>query len=252
MNRPLICFDIEATGPDPANDRIIQFGGRCLDTGYEVNWFINPGRPIPNESFEVHGICDADVADMPNFYQRSQTIYEWIKGADLLGFNLANFDVPILWEEFYRCGIEWDLSETRILDAGTLFKRREQRTLAAARQFYCGEEHTDAHCAIGDVKATIDVWDAQLQKYGLEGASREVLELESNYEEKRVDLAGKIVIGKDGRPAYNIGKSKGTAVVDDPGFARWMLDRDFSENTKIHLRRILDAMHQLDSEGDWF
>lgn len=244
-NKPIICFDIEATGTDPAKDRIVQFAAKCLDSGVCCEWLINPGIPIPVEASEIHGIRDEDVKDLPGFERTASSIYRFIKGADLLGFNHANFDVPILWEEFYRCGIEWDLSETRILDAGTLFKRREQRTLAAARQFYCGEEHTDAHCAIGDVNATIDVWEAQLQKYGLEAASREVLERESNHEEKRVDLAGKIVIGKDGRPTYNIGKSKGTAVLDDPGFAYWMLGRDFSVNTKIHLRRILAMLEEI-------
>jgi DNA polymerase-3 subunit epsilon len=121
-----------------------------------------------------------------------------------------------------------------------LFKRREERTLSAAVQFYCGRDHESAHDASGDVLATWDVWRAQLAKYGLANADRETLERESNYEEKRVDLAGKIVIGKDGRPTYNIGKVKGTAVVDDTGFACWMLDRDFSANTKIHLRKILE------------
>lgn len=239
MKRPLICFDIEATGCDPAKDRIVQFAGICIDTEHQVNWLVNPGVPIPNEAFEIHNICDADVAAMPTFEQRAQSIYEWIKDADLLGFNLTNFDIPVLWEEFYRCGIKWDLSHTRILDAGTLFKRREERTLSAALQFYCDRGLVDAHNAISDVVATIEVWNAQLTKYGLLNADRSVLEKESNYEEKRVDLAGKIIIGKDGRPAYNIGKAKGTAVVDDPGFGRWMLDKDFTANTKLHISRIL-------------
>lgn len=244
MNKPLICFDIEATGPDPASDRIIQIAGKCIETGFEINWMVNPGFPIPAESTAIHGICDADVAACPTFNHYAQSLHDWMKDADLVGFNLTNFDVPILWEEFYRCGIVWDLSNTRILDAGTLFKKREQRTLSAALQFYCGRDHNGAHDALGDVIATLDVWEAQLGRYGLADKDREELEIESNFEEKRVDLAGKIVIGKDGRPAYNIGRAKGTAVEDDRGFGYWMLDRDFSENTKIHLRRLLETSNE--------
>jgi len=247
--RKLICIDIEATGTNPATDKIIQLGistdlstKEFMPDGCLIeNYMINPGRPIPPESTAIHGITDAHVAEYPLFENYARHIYSVVKDCDLLGFNLSNFDVPMLWEEFYRCGIEWDLSETRILDAGTLFKRREERTLAAAVQFYCGREHKHAHNAIGDVNATWDVWNAQVARYGLTDADRETLERESNYEEKRVDIAGKIVIGKDGRPAYGFGKQKGVAVMDDTGYALWMLRADFSENTKMHLEKILNG-----------
>lgn len=249
--KPILCFDIESTGTDPATDRIVQLAIR--GDGAVGTWLFNPGRPIPPGATEIHKITDAMVAECPKFDYHASDIHEIFKRYDLLGFNLSNFDVPILWEEFYRCGIEWDLSNTKIFDAGTLFKRREQRTLAAAVQFYCGREHSDAHDAGSDVAATWDVWRAQLEKYDLTKADRDTLAKESAYEEVRVDLAGKIVVGKDGRPTYNIGKVKGTAVDDDHGFGRWMLDKDFSENTKMHLRKILYddpvAAHESDIDG---
>lgn len=249
--KPLVCFDVEATGTNTASDRIVQIALQEVGGSTELDLLINPGCPIPPESTEIHKISDEIVANLPGFAHHAEAIRNIVTGADLLGFNLANFDVPILWEEFYRCGIEWDLSDTRILDAGTLFKRREERTLSAAVQFYCNREHDEAHDAGGDVAATVDVWLAQLERYGLHSSDREALERESNYEEKRVDLAGKIIVGKDGRPTYNIGKVRGTAVEDDPGFGYWMLDRDFSENTKIALRRILFAESSpVESSGD--
>jgi DNA polymerase III subunit epsilon len=256
--KPLLCFDIESTGKDPAKDRIVQFAWKTVGMvgGSEGSkcFLVNPGMPIPPESTEIHGITDEMVAESPRFEEHAPYLHGFIKKCDLLGFNLTNFDVPILWEEFYRAGICWDLSETRIMDAGTLFKKREERSLSAAVQFYCNRTHEAAHDAMGDVLATIAVWEAQLAKYKLDGLTRELQEKESNYDEKRVDLAGKIVIGKDGRPVYNIGKAKGVAVVDDPGFANWMLDRDFSANTKMHLMRILDeesssVSSEVDAEG---
>lgn len=176
MNRPLICFDVEATGTDPASDKIVQIAYREVGspTGSCVDLLVNPGCPIPPESTEIHNITDDAVAVMPTFDQV----------------------------------------------AGKM-------------------NHDDAHDAGGDVEATIRVFLSQIRRYQLPEDDREKLEIESNYEEKRVDLAGKIVVGKDGRPTYNIGKARGTAVEDDPGFGNWMLDRDFSENTKIALRSIL-------------
>jgi DNA polymerase III subunit epsilon len=253
--KPLLCFDIESTGKDPASDRIVQFAWKLAEpvAGFEESrcFLVNPGMPIPPESTEIHGITDEMVAVSPRFEEHAPYLYGFIKKCDLLGFNLTNFDVPILWEEFHRAGIDWDLSDTRILDAGTLFKKREERSLSAAVQFYCNRTHDAAHDAMGDVLATIDVWEAQLAKYKLDGLTRELQEKESNYDEKRVDLAGKIIIGKDGQPVYNIGKAKGVAVVDDPGFANWMLNRDFSANTKMHLMRILDeASSAVPSEAE--
>lgn len=240
MERPLICFDIESTGTNPATDKIITLALRSVGSLETARYIIvNPGIPIPKEATEVHGITDDMVAGLPPFSAFANDIHECLKDADVLGFNLTNFDIPILWEEFYRCGIDWDLSETKVIDVGVLFKKREERTLAAAVQFYCGREHGNAHDAMSDVGSTIDVFEAQLLRYKLGGLTREQLMAESNYEEKRVDLAGKIIIGKDGRPTYNIGKAKGVAVEDDPGFGCWMLNRDFSENTKMHLNRIL-------------
>lgn len=237
MNKPLISIDLEATGANTAKDRIVQIG---LDDGSAVSTFYcNPGFDMSDEVIAIHGITNERLKDEPPFAAIAQAIYNYVKDADLLGFNLTNFDVPMLWEEFYRCGIVWDLSNTKILDAGTLFKRREERTLSAAVQFYLNRSHNEAHCAAADAMATREVWNAQVARYGLTHVDRELLQKESNYEEIRVDLAGKLIFGKDGRPVYNFGNSRGVAVVDDPGFGFWMLNRDFSENTKIHLRKIL-------------
>lgn len=71
----------------------------------------------------------------------------------------------------------------------------------------------------------------------LRAMSLDDLSMFSRFDE-RIDLAGKIVKGKDGRPTYNIGKVRGVAVEDDPGFADWMLSKDFSANTKATIRTI--------------
>lgn len=252
-NRTLLCFDIEATGVNTASDRIVQIafcevcddpfesGKAMMFNATKRKLLINPGMPIPKEATDIHGITNDDVYGSPTFADCAIVLYDQFKNADLVGFNLTNFDVPILWEEFYRVGIEWDLSKTKIIDVGTLFKRREERTLGAAVKFYCNRELDGAHDALNDVVATCDVLSAQIERYGLDWNDRELLERESNYEEKRVDLAGKIIL-KDGVPTWNFGKVKGRPVVEELGFAQWVLDRDFSENTKMHVRTILNEI----------
>ena len=245
MVKPLLSIDIESTGVDPAKDRIVSLAivwatDESIDQPGDWNYLVDPEMPIPAEATECHGISNEDVADCPPFSHYAAEIHERLKDCDLIGFNLTNFDIPILWEEFYRAGIVWDLSQTKVIDVGTLFKKREERTLAAAVKFYCDRELDGAHDAANDAMATIDVWRAMLKRYpDLVGLDRSAQAKASQFDEVRVDLAGKIIIGKDGRPTYNIGKAKGVAVEDDPGFGRWMLGKDFTANTKMALERIL-------------
>ena len=242
-DRQLLSIDIEATGVDPAKDRIVTLAiVEACERWSSITYTVNPGMPIPPDATKCHGITDDMVKNCPPFSQYAHEIHERIRNSDLLGFNLTGFDIPILWEEFFRCGIDWDLSQTNVIDAGILFKKREERTLSAAVKFYCDRELDGAHDASNDARATIDVWQAMLARYSdLRTLDRKSQASASQYEEKRVDLAGKIIVGKDGRPTYNIGKAKGVAVVDDRGFGNWMLGKDFTANTKRVLRQILDA-----------
>jgi DNA polymerase-3 subunit epsilon len=160
--KPLKVLDTETTGTSPATDRILalcitEVNPETWETGKVEGWEFNPGIPIPPESTEHHGIRDADVKDLPSFKAMSGYVHRALSDCDLAGFCLIQFDVPILWEELYRAGIEWDLTGVHIVDAGTIFKKKEERTLTAAVRFYCGREHVTAHRAAGDVGATIDV-----------------------------------------------------------------------------------------------
>lgn len=248
--RPLLSIDLEATGVRTGQDRIVQIG--IASDSFEYCELVNPECPIPPGATECHKITDAMVAGAPTFSAIASDIHEIIRDCDLVGFNLLAFDVPMLWEELFRAGIEWDLTKTKIIDVGVLFKKREPRTLSEAVKRYCGGKVLDgAHDALVDARATLDVLAGMRTAYpDMVAATVEQLARESEYEQKRLDLDGKIIVGPDGRPTYNIGKAKGTAVVDDPGFGRWMLSKDFSENTKRVLRGILDAPVAVVDSGD--
>lgn len=241
-DRPLACYDIEATGVDVAKDRIVTLGIQLEFTASRQRESLlfkcNPGIEMSDEVIAVHGITNEMAAAYPTFEQQAQDIFAAVNDCDLIGFNIFNYDLPMLWEEFNRCGIEWSLDGVRVIDAGNLFKKKEERSLSAAVQFYLDRNHDGAHSADADVAATLDVLNAQLARYpDLSAMSIDELAAFSRFDD-RIDLAGKIVKGKDGRPTYNIGKARGTAVEDDPGFGSWMLDRDFSANTKMVLRKI--------------
>lgn len=246
LERPLLFIDIEGTGVDPAKDRIVSLAIHLYGTSIAMatisrQWRFNPGVKMSDEVIAIHGITNEQAELERPFADAGLALLEKLDGVDLAGFNLLNYDVPILWEEFHRAGLTWDLSGVRIIDAGNI-KKKEERTLTAAVRFYCGKDHTEAHSASGDVRATSEVLAAQLARYP-ELAAMSVEELAKFSEfDKRFDLAGKIIVDAEGFPVYNIGKSKGVRVKDDASFAYWMLGKDFTAQTKLVLGRYLESL----------
>jgi DNA polymerase-3 subunit epsilon len=168
LQRPLVVFDIEATGLSTSKDRIVELSMlKVHPDGREESWTerFNPEMPIPEEAAEIHGIRDADVADKPTFAQRAKAVQAFIEGCDLAGYNVQYFDLPMLVEEFLRADMGYDGPE-HCIDAMRIFMKMEPRTLVAALKFYCGKELDDAHSAEADTRATWDVLQGQMQHYG--------------------------------------------------------------------------------------
>jgi len=251
LKRPLVFFDLETTGTDVAKDRIVQISVLKVQPGgrEEVRTrLINPGIPIPAAATAVHHIADAQVAGEPKFCAIARGLAEFFHDADIAGFNSNRFDVPILVEEFGRCGIPFPEPDARLIDVQVIYHRKEERTLAAAYKFYCNKSLAGAHDAEADVRATLDVFREQLEKYDDIGTTIDDLHRYSN-SDAIVDYARKLTRNERGEIVYAFGKNRGKPVLDDPGYAEWMLDGDFPESTKKVLREILAKSGASGEEG---
>ena len=272
LKKPLVVFDLETTGLDIVNDRIIQLSFiKVYPDGKEErgDHLINPGKHIPEMITELTGIDDEKVKDAPSFKQISTILAETFKGCDFAGFNSNRFDVPMLAEEFLRAGIDFDFSKCRLIDAQAIFHKMERRNLAAAYKFYCGrkmEEDFEAHRADQDTEATYRVLMGELDMYSKEQQDEDERILpndmdflaEFSKQNDNVDFAGRMIwapitdkegkplTDKDGKPqlqeVFNFGKYKDYPVAEvlkkDPGYYSWMLGADFPNNTKQVLTRI--------------
>ena len=244
LKRPIVFFDLETTGTDISKDRIVEICYiKVYPDGREVEYTkrVNPGMHIPECASAVHGIYDEDVKDAPLFKDVAREIANAFEGCDIAGFNSNRFDLPLLAEEFLRAQVDIDLSRHNAIDVQVLYHKREPRTLAAAHRFYCGEDFDNAHSALADTRATYNVLKAQLDHYDDLENDMDVLAKESSFT-RPVDFAGRIVYDENEREVFNFGKYKGMpvdAVLDrDPGYYGWMMNGEFSLNTKQVLTRI--------------
>lgn len=244
FSRPIVFFDLETTGTDFVQDRVVQIAVLKLftDLSEEVRTrLVNPGIPIPKGASAIHGIYDDDVKDKPRFSEIAKSLSEFFVDCDIAGYNSNNFDIPFLVEEFARCGIEFPPSNAKLIDVCTIFKKKEERTLSAAMKFYCDKSHDDAHDAEADVRATLEIFRAQLNRYKDIGTTAaELHEFCSRGE--IVDYARKLALNDNGEVTFNFGKNKGKPVKDDADYIRWILENDFPEGTKIVLRKILTEL----------
>jgi len=239
LDRPLIVFDIEATGISPRSDRIIELAAIRIEpdgSQHKGYWLLNPEMPIPVESIAIHGITDAIVSNCPTFKDRSLEILTYFGEADLSGFNAGRFDIPMLSEEFKRAGIIFDPERRRLLDAQRIFHSREPRNLSAALEFYCEKEHADAHGAEADVQATLDVLIGQFEKYPDLPRDMDSLDkLLNPLDPFNTDRSGRLR-WVDGEVTINFGKKKGellkTLVEKDSGFIKWIIKNDFPQDTR--------------------
>lgn len=245
LKNPLVFFDLETTGININTDRIVEICYlKVYPNGNEESKTlrINPEMHIPEQSSAVHGIYDEDVADCPTFKEVAKLIASDIEGCDIAGFNSNRFDVPLLAEEFLRAGVDIDMSRRKFIDVQVIYHKLEQRTLSAAYKFYCDKNLEDAHTAEADTRATYEVLKAQLDRYP-EALQNDMAFL-SEYSSftRNVDFAGRMVYDEQGVPTFNFGKYKGKSVEEvlrrDPGYYSWMLQGDFTLNTKQMLTRI--------------
>lgn len=246
LQRPIAFIDLETTGINLSNDRIIEIAiVKILQDGSRQvkRKLIQPEMPIPAQSTEIHGITDDMVKDAPTFKQAANELKQFIENCDLGGYNSNRFDIPMLMEEFLRAGIELDLTTRKMVDVQHVFYTMEPRTLTAAYKFYCQKDLEGAHSAEHDVNATIDVLLSQLQRYPQLGNSVESI-LGIIGEEKIVDYARRFSFDDKGVEVFNFGKHKGKPVVDvlkaEPQYYDWMMRGDFPLHTKQKLTEILN------------
>ena len=259
-DKPIFALDLETTGLDRANDRIIElsivwyapvFDGyayqdnELLDSQTAIEQLtqrFNPGIPIPKAASDVHGILDADVTDQPPFPEMAAEIVHLLSNCYLTGFNLIGYDIPMLTAEMRRAGIAtWpDDNNVNIIDSHLIFKKREPRTLSKAVEYYLDRNHEGAHGAYADALASLQILHAQVNLYDdLPTSMPELIAAVHGKDPTWVDCQGKLVwqdMEGSMRPVFAMGKVKGLSLQEvvktNRGYISWILKSDFESDLK--------------------
>ena len=240
--RPVTFIDLETTGIDTDEDRIVQLATLKLCPGGATilhSKMVNPGMPIPPGAVAIHGITDEDVFGCPQFGEIASKVAAFLAGCDLAGYNIVGFDLPLLEAEFRRVGVEFSLEGRRIVDVMRIFHARVPRTLEGAVRFYCEREIEDAHSADADTLSSFEVFVGQFERYPDLPPDLDELDRISRPPEW-FDRDGKL-IWQDGELCLNFGKHKGSSLGDvveaDPGYLDWILRKDFSVEVKDAIQK---------------
>lgn len=244
LDKPLVFLDLEATGLDVKEDRIVELAAvKLLPDGSRDSFVhrLNPGIRIPVEASMVHGIYDADVKESPSFSDIAKELLTFLLDCDLAGFGIARYDLHLLTQEFKRAGYEFSAAGRRVVDAQIIFHKREPRDLSAALLFFRGKKLEGAHGALADTEASIEVVLGQLERYG--DLPRDVagLHAASNQSDDRFVDSQARLFWRHGEAAFNFGKYRSRSLLEiarsDPRYLEWLVSEGKSAPDLLEIYR---------------
>lgn len=245
LDKPLIIFDVETTGLVIYKDKIVEIAYIKIWADGRVKKdeiIIDPQITISREATAVHGLTKKDVAGKPTFRQKAQEIWDTFNNCYYNGFNIINFDLPILRREFIRVGMNFEYKIFQIIDSRIIYQHMVPRSLSATYKYYCNKEFDQEHTALGDTEITAEIFIKQLERYNEIRDWQFVNKIHQSTEEIYIDNARKFY-WKGGKTYFAFSKYRNIALAEvaktHPEFLQWILKADFSDETKNIVKKAL-------------
>lgn len=249
ITKPIVFFDLETTGLSTTSDRIVEIYMLKKNPDGTEDEFYSRFNPYPvsvgKEAEEMHGLSLEILQNEPSFSERARDIIDFISDSDIGGYNIINFDLPFLMEEFIRCGINHSFRSHRIFDSWKIWTISEPRNLKGAVKRFTGEELEGAHQAKNDVIATSKIFESQLILFGNQYEDMDQLaEMTSELKDK-LDLTGKFRITENKEIVLTFGKHKDKTVQqiyrEDAGYFQWIFEKSEMPND---VKRIAKSLYE--------
>lgn len=244
-----VFFDLETTSAEKDTCRIVELAIKQVDDNGNVliskSKRYNPGVKISPSATEAHGITDEMVKDCPSFAEDAKKLKKIFETGTLIGYNIITFDIPVLYNEFERAGVDIDISRD-VIDVMRLETQLSPRTLSAVYERYTGQKLDGAHQALADVEGTETVLTYQLKKIKKDQTlidNYDAIMEKCGISKECADFGGKLKFNENGELYYTFGKHKGFTVLkndETKQYANWIIGSpDFANQIKKYLREEL-------------
>lgn len=245
LDKPLVIFDLEATGLNLHSDKIVELAYIKVWPNSRTkkdDMLINPEMKIGREAIAIHGIRNRYIKDKPAFRDKAQEIWDVFNDSYYSGFNIINFDLPLLRREFIRCGMDFEYSTKQIIDTRKLFLKMVPRTLSATYEYYCDKDFKQWHTALIDSEVSAEILVKQLERYKECQDWEFINKIHEAKESEHVDGTQKFYWLR-GKAYFAFSKYRDRALEEiareDPDFLEWMLNADFSKQNKSIVEKAL-------------
>jgi len=246
LSRPLAVLDVQSTGLDTDNARIVKLSVFRVDpdgSEHVKSVTVNPGIPIPPGSTQVHGISDLDVMDKPAFRAYARALADHLEGCDLAGFGIERFGLPLLLTEFERNGVEFLMEGRTVVDAMTVFHRLEPRNLGSAYSRFVGGSRPDSGEDAQGARNIFDILQGELRSSpNVPSTPRELANWAKGIDDTAIDSEGKFIWSEEGDALVNFGKHRGERLIEvvnnDTPYLNWVSG---SDNFEPDVRKIAES-----------
>jgi len=265
LRKPLVFLKVATTGNDPVDkrekhgDRIVEISITRIESDRQTiktgTRLVNPGFEIPIEATAINGITNEMVANMPKFSDIAQGLYSFIGDSDFAGFNIRNFDLKFLVEEFNRAGIPFSIYDRKIIDLSYIFNKMESRDFkSAALKFADRELSSDPISSETANNISLHILNGMVANYASNPnfgqPNPDSINEIFNKNKRAVDVNNKILLNNDKKPIFAFGKYEGLVISEifksDPQYIDWCVTAsDLPLETKYILKRIIEKVSKI-------
>lgn len=240
MTDQIVAFDVETTGLNPRTNHIIQislvkFDSKTFDIIATKSWYIKPELDFTMEETaeKTHGISKEFILENGVSLRKVfPEIVEFLGNCDVLTYNGNNFDNGFLYNDLKELGLELDYNRT-FYDAYVIETKRNSRKLSAVYLKYTGKTLEDAHDALADALATVEVFKHQMY-----------IDSKIDDEDFKIISPESFLMKDNGEVVFAYGKYSRKKVSDvckiDPSYIKWV----FENCSNITKKTIMDEYYK--------
>lgn len=222
-----ICVDLETTGLEPREDRIIEIGAVIFNFSGHISTYetlIDPEKPIPESSIAIHHITDAMVKGKPKIKDVLPNLLKFVDKYIMIGHGIP-LDMAFLNEAAKRHCIPCTLESHPYIDTlrlARLYGESPSNSLETLRaHFNIASE--GAHRAMNDVVVNIEVFKFLAERFKT---------TEQLIERLKRPIALKTM---------PLGKHKGRPFSEIPiEYLQWAVHKDFDQDLLFSIRSELN------------